>query len=77
MNRWAKIFWIISGLCLIILVSTRFILGGWLDFMWFPKNDLNFIKNLYQKKVIINLYDGQVRKGKLLKISEKSRDKFI
>ncbi len=42
--------------------------------MWFPRNDLNFIKNLYQKNVIINLYDGQVRKGKLLKISEKSRD---
>lgn len=43
-------------------------------FMWFPKNNLNFIKNLYQKNVIINLYDGQVRKGKLIKISEKSRD---
>ena len=41
--------------------------------MWTPKN-LNFIKNLYQKKVIINLYDGQVHKGRLIAISDKSRD---
>lgn len=36
MNTKAKISWLISGLSLVILVTVRGILGGWIDYLWVP-----------------------------------------
>lgn len=34
MSRWGKIFWLVAGLSIAIMLSTRFILGAWMPFMW-------------------------------------------
>lgn len=36
MSRLGKVLFIVSGLSVLLLAITRFILGGWLDFMFFP-----------------------------------------
>jgi ABC-type uncharacterized transport system involved in gliding motility auxiliary subunit len=36
MSFWGKVLLGLSAFCLIILLSTRYVLGGWLDWMWVP-----------------------------------------
>ena len=36
MSRWGKVIWLLCGLAFVILAATRFILGGWMPFMWMP-----------------------------------------
>ena len=36
MSRWAKICWLIAGVSLVGVLAARYILGGWIDILWFP-----------------------------------------
>ena len=36
MSKWGLASLLIAAICLLIVVITRFILGGWLDMLWFP-----------------------------------------
>lgn len=36
MNKWGKLALFISGLAIVLLFVFRFILGGWVDYLWIP-----------------------------------------